>query len=313
MTDASSTGPVVVFSASARPGLAQVRQLVAAGRRVRAVTRQRTLPAELRKVDVIAADLDHPPSLVAACEGADTVFFTSPSFAQRERAVEHIRRVGDAARAAGVRRVVYNTTSWHPDRPIGVPSLDRVLEKVEALRATGAPLTVVRPSLFMDNLLTRWVKPYLLDEGEFSYPHRPDLEVNWIALDDVARFMIAAAERDDCAGETLDVGGPEALHPGEVAERLSAVLGRPIRFRYITPREFGERMFGIFGAVSGMSREAYVDELDRQYTFKNEANTFRVEMGPLLERLPVHLTSMSRWLAEQNWTREESLVGSVSG
>ena len=54
----------------------------------------------------------------------------------RERAVEHIRRVGDAARAAGVRRVVYNTTSWHPDRPIGVPSLDRLLEKVEALRAT---------------------------------------------------------------------------------------------------------------------------------------------------------------------------------
>src|SRR3954453_2051526 len=199
MNDAGQT-TVVVFSASGRPGQAQVRQLRDAGYRVRAITRQPHTIAD-GDVDVVAADLNDPPSLVRACEGADVVFFTSPSFTDAEKAADQSRLLGEAAREAGVRRLVYNTTSWHPEQPIGVPSMDWSYEKTAALRETGVPLTVVRPSLFMDNLLTRWVKPYVLERGEFSYPHRPDLEVSWICLDDVARLMIAAVPGGDFAGE----------------------------------------------------------------------------------------------------------------
>jgi len=304
---------VVVFSASGRPGQAQVRQLRRAGYRVRAITRQAAVIRE-PEVEVLSADLDDPPSLARACEGADAVFFTSPSFTQAAQAADHSSSLGEAARSAGVRRVVYNTTSWHPEEPIGVPSMDWSLEKTAALRATGAPLTVVRPSLFMDNLLTRWVKPYLLEDNEFSYPHRPDLEVSWICLDDVARLMIATLASEDFAGETLDVGGPETLRPTDVAQLLGETLGRPIIYRQITPREFGERMYEVFKDVSGLDRETYVSDLERHYLFKNETNPFLVDMRPVLERIPMQLTPMREWLPQQAWRAEQrELVGSVSG
>ena len=257
---------------------------------MRAITRQ---PDAVREpdVEIVPADLEDPPSLPRACEGADAVFFTSPSFTQAAKAADHCRRLGEAARDAGVRRVVYNTTSWHPEEPIGVPSMDWSYEKTAALRATGVPLTVVRPSLFMDNLLTRWVKPYLLEDGEFSYPHRPDLEVSWICLDDVARLMIATLASDDFAGETLDVGGPETLRPTEVARLLGDVLGRPVVYRQMRRGSSASGCTGVQD-VSGSTGRRTCRDLEKHYLFKNETNPFRVDMGPVLERIPIRLTPM---------------------
>jgi uncharacterized protein YbjT (DUF2867 family) len=305
---------VVVFCASARPGLAQVRQLGAEGHAVRAVTRQTRRNPTLERAEVVPADLNDPSSLRAACDGADVVFYTAPTFTERAHRIAHIVNAGRAALDAGVARFVYNTTSWYPDHPIGVPSMDQGYEMTEAIRATGVPLTVVRPSLFMDNLLTRWVKPYLLDDGEFSYPHDKSLEVSWICLDDVARWMIEVMSRDECRGATLDVGGPESMRPTEVADLLGAQLGRPIAYRQITPREFGQRMYGIFKDVSGLDEDTYVSNLEQHYRFKNEANPFKVPMDELSVRFGIRPTPMRVWLAAQDWTTgADELIGSVSG
>ena len=302
---------VAVFSASARPGLAQVRQLKDQGYRVRAISRSR-VPA-FEGLEVVPADLNDRGSLQRACDGVDAVLFTSPSFAQRDRAEEHARRLGEVAREAGVRRLVYNTTSWHPETLIGVPSMDHGFRKTTALRESGVRLTVVRPSLFMDNLLTNWVKPQLVRTGVFSYPHREDLEVSWICLDDVAKFMIEVLRHDEMEGQTVDVGGPEALRPTQVAQMLGEVLGRPVTYERITPRAFGERMYEIFKDVSGQDRETYVSSLEKHYLYKNETNPFFVPMEDMLRRLPVKLTPMRDWLRQQDWSLSAEMVGSVSG
>jgi uncharacterized protein YbjT (DUF2867 family) len=311
-----ATTTIAVFSASARPGLAQVRTLLDAGYRVRAITRQAVRNPLLRLdgVEVMAADLNDTASLDRACDGVAGVFYTAPTFTGMEDVVDQSHALGLAAARAGVRRLVYNTTSWHPDEPVGVPTMVRGYEKTKALQDSGVRLTVVRPSLFMDNLLTKWVKPYLLETGEFSYPHDPELRVSWICLDDVAAFMLATFERPDMEGEIIDVGGPEVLRPGEVADKLSVALGRPIVYRQITPREFGERMYDVFHAVAGVDRETYVSGLERHYQFKNVANPFLVPMDDLLRRLPVALTPMSTWLARQDWSdAAHDAIGSVSG
>jgi uncharacterized protein YbjT (DUF2867 family) len=308
-------GPtVVVFCASGRPGLAQVRQLARHGVTTRAVTRQSRLHPTLAGVDVVAADLNDARSVRAACAGADVVFYTAPTFTDRTHRVDHIVTAGRAALDAGVSRFVYNTTSWYPDHPIGIPTMDEGYALTEAIRGTGVPLTVVRPSLFMDNLLTRWVKPFLLEDGEFSYPHAETLEVSWICLDDVARWMIEVMSREECSGATLDVGGPETLRPPEVAELLAAQLGRPIAYRRITPREFGQRMYGIFKDVSGLDEETYVSNLEQHYLFKNQANPFKVPMAELSTRFGFRPTPMREWLAMQDWSQgDDELIGSVSG
>ncbi len=306
---------VTVFSASARPGLAQVRQLKQAGYEVRAVSRRPAGNPALDGVELVAADLGDADSLLRRCKGADAVFFTSPTFTDMSRSVEHARAVASAAVATGVERFVYNTTTWHPEEPTGVPTMDVHLLKTEAIRKTGVPATVVRPSLFMDNLLTRWLKPYIVDHHEFSYPHKPDLQVSWICLEDVACFMVAVLAHDDLVGETFDIGGPEQLRPQDVADLLSEAVGTDIAFRYITPRDFADRMFDIFADVCGVSREEYVRDLVQHYEFKNESNPFRLTMADVMARVPIRLTSMREWLARQDWTTsaEAEPIGSVSG
>ncbi len=304
---------VAVFGASARPGRAQIRQLQNAGYKVRAITRQ-SGNAAFAGLEIVPADYNDPKSLRKAVDGVDAVFFTSATFTQADKAPEHAANVGIAARDARVRRLVYNTTSWHPEKPIGVPTMDRGYQKTTALRETGVPLTVVRPSLFMDNLLTKWVKPILLKTNEFSYPHKTDLQVSWICLDDVGRFMIAALKQDKMEGQTVDVGGPEALMPTQVAVLLAERLGRPIHYRQITPREFGERMADIFVGVSGQARETFASNLEKHYLFKNETNPFLVDHAEAIRKLPIEATTMREWLKAQDWSESaDEHINSVSG
>lgn len=304
---------VAVFGASARPGLAQVRQLRAAGHEVRAISRSEVTMEP--GVEVVAADLDEPASLLAACQGVDAVFYTSPTFAGRASAVERSARLGAAARQAGVARVVYNTTTWHPDSVTGVPTMDHAFLKTEALVSSGAPVTVIRPSLFMDNLLTAWVKPELLRRGVLAYPHREDLRVSWISLDDVARAMVhtLAAPSTTAVGAVVDLGGPETLTSPDVTDRLGAVLGRTVVYERIPEREFGRRLAAIFGTTMGMPPEQLVDDLEAHYVFKNAHNPFEItDVHELVRDLSTE--PMSRWLARQDWSRDGGVApGSLSG
>jgi uncharacterized protein YbjT (DUF2867 family) len=307
----TGTKTVAVFSASARPGLSQVAALRQAGYRVRAISR-RDHPA-FDGIERVAADLDDPASLRAACAGVDGVFFTSPTFTDRARGAVQAAALGEAAHAAGVGRLVYNTTSWHPEEATGVPTMDEHFHRTQALRDSGVALTVVRPSLFMDNLLTGWVKPDLLADGVLRYPHREDLAVSWICLDDVARAMITTFEDATFEGATIDVGGPQMLTPPEVCSLLSDALGRPIRYERISPRAFGERLYGLFRDVLGPGHERYVDDMEQHYLFKNATNPFAVDMAAMQARLGIRMTPMREWIARQDWSAARQPVGSVSG
>ena len=53
---------VTVFSASGRPGLAQVRQLLLAGYKVRAVTRESKRLENFDGIEIVSADYNDPDS-----------------------------------------------------------------------------------------------------------------------------------------------------------------------------------------------------------------------------------------------------------
>jgi uncharacterized protein YbjT (DUF2867 family) len=296
---------VTVFGASGRQGLAQIRQLRAQGFWVRAVTRkpERFYAPEFEGVASVRADYNELESLIKACENADGVFFTHPVFEDVINVNDHIKRVGDAAKQAGVKRLIYNTSSWVPDEPCGQMGYDINLARENIFADSGVPLTVFRPVLFMDNLLTNWVKPALHSEGLYRYPHAPTMEANWICLDDVAKFMVAALNRDDLIGERIVIGGPEALRPGQIAAAISAAMKKDIAFEYISPREFGELMYDVFETVSPLDRDTYAAALDDFYTYNNQANgrPFLVDMKPVLERIPIELTSLADWTTQQDW------------
>jgi uncharacterized protein YbjT (DUF2867 family) len=299
---------VAVIGASGRQGLAQIRQLRRQDYQVRGITRRKPVAQgpEFEDVQWAPADLDDAASLDGAFAGMDAVFFTPPAFAGSAHRLDQARQVGEAARRAGLDRVVYNTSVYIPQALGSEPPYDYVLEGILALEGTGAPVVTFGPVLFMDNLLADWSKPALLN-GKFRYPHKPGFRASWMSLDDVGAFMIEGLRRDDLLGERIVLGGPEVLSPEIISATLSGVLGIQITHDPITPREFGEIMWEIFKDVAGIDRESFVSQLDQFYTYSNQgpAEPFNVDMAPVLERIGVPLTSLANWAELQDWTLQD--------
>jgi uncharacterized protein YbjT (DUF2867 family) len=296
---------VAVFGASGRQGLAQVRQLKAAGHQVRAISRRADpfYGEDMGEVEIVPADLYDEDSCVAALEGADAAFYTHPLRARMDR-VELVASVGRAGKRAGVKRVVWNTSSWIPDKAGDPFTYGNNTRGINALWRTGVPATVFGSVLFMDNLLTNWAFPFIVNEGRYVYPHKPDLECSWISLDDVAKFMIASLDRPDLEGAWLNIGGPQILRPPQVAGLLSKAVGREIKYDPSTPAEFGKHLANAYGEEMSDAERAVIEpSIAAFYEFNNNSplKPFKVDMGPVLERIPIQLETMETWAARQEW------------
>ncbi|WP_324262059.1 NmrA family NAD(P)-binding protein [Altererythrobacter sp. H2] len=302
---------ITVIGSSGRQGMAQVRQALAAGYDVRAISRQPDPFAGARiegveRVEVRPMDLYDPSTYRAALEGTDYVFYTHPLQARADRAVL-VGDVGKAAAELGVKRVVWNTSSWIPDKPGDAFTYAGNTAGINALWRSGAPGTVFGSVLFMDNLLTNWARPFIVNEGRYVYPHAPHLEANWISLDDVARFMLASLERPDMEGAWLNIGGPERMRGPQVAEVLSNTLGKTVKYDPCTPAEFGRYLVQAAGDdMPAEVREEFAKGIEAFYEYNNTAPTrpFAVDMDHVYERFPElegKLEPMSEWAPKQDW------------
>jgi len=159
----------------------------------------------------------------------------------------------------------------------------------------------------MDNLLTNWARPFIVNEDRYVYPHNPDLECNWISLDDVAKFMIASLDRPDMEGAWLNIGGPERLRGKQVAATLSNTFGKTIAYDPCTPEEFGDYLVAAAGdSMPAEMREEFSAGIAAFYEYNNTAPTkpFAVDMDHVYERFPEiegELENMQDWADRQDW------------
>lgn len=297
---------VSVVGASGRQGLAQIRQLRAAGHSVRAISRQpeRFQGEAHAGVEVRAADLFDEATLAPAFEGSDAIFFNHPVSARFERP-RIVAAIGRAGQAVGVKRVVWNTASWIPDRA-GDPFTYRGnTEGLNTLFRTGVPATVFGSVLFMDNLLTDFARPFIVHESRFHYPHKETLRANWISLDDVAKIMIASLDRPDFEGSWMNIGGPERLGPRDVAAILSEALRREIRYDPCTPQAFGRTLARALGGyIPEEERTRFAEGIAAFYEYNNESPTrpFEVDLDYQQSRMPMRLETLGEWAARQEWS-----------
>ncbi|MGN6496807.1 MAG: SDR family oxidoreductase [Tsuneonella sp.] len=302
---------ITVVGASGRQDMAQVDQALRAGYQVRALSRspdpfEGSNIAGTENVEVRPIDLYDTGSYRHAFEGSDYIFYTHPLQARADRATL-VGDVGKAAAELGVKRVVWNTSSWIPDRPGDPFTYGGNTQGINALWRSGAPGTVFGSVLFMDNLLTNWARPFIVNEGRYVYPHNPELEANWISLDDVAKFMLASLERPDMEGAWLNIGGPERLRGKQVTQILSEALDKPIVYDPCTPAEFGRYLVDAAGDnMPAEMRDEFAKGIEAFYDYNNTAPTrpFEVDMDHVYERFPElegELEPMGEWAKRQNW------------
>ncbi|PCC71914.1 Uncharacterized conserved protein YbjT, contains NAD(P)-binding and DUF2867 domains [Nannocystis exedens] len=212
---------VVVTGATGKVGRPLVEALLAAGHRVRALTRdprRARLPAG---VEVVGGDLGASESLREVFAGAEAVHlitFHGDDFAPLTNGEE----IAALLREAGVRRVTVlkGDVSRSP------------LE--EAIVASGLEWTLLAPVEFMANTL-EWAEAIRKDgvvrEGFAA------MKSALVHEADIAAVAATALTSEGHAGHEYLITGPEALTPAERVQILGEVLGRPLEFVELSDEE----------------------------------------------------------------------------
>lgn len=218
---------ILVTGATGTVGVQVVRQLVEAGRSVRALTRDPDAATGLGDgVEVVAGDLGLAQTLPAAVAGVDSVFLLSGGGPETPL---HDANLGQAAAEAGVRHIVklsiigaeYGFTdlvsSWHL-------AGERTLRQIGA-RPGGPTWTFLRPGEFSSNARL-WAGPVKAKDTVFW--SEVDTKVAVVDPRDVAAAAVTTLLEPGHEGQTYRFGGPEALTVRERVAKLSAALGREL-------------------------------------------------------------------------------------
>lgn len=287
---------VLVYGATGSQSSPVVHELLRRGHRPVVVTRsaEKAAPLAAAGAEVAVADMGDAERLAEMSRGMDAVALLIPFFVNPADAPAFGRNAIDAARAAGVELLVWNTSGPMPAAATGDPGIDVRLDTAEYLRASGVPHIIIQPTAYAENLLGPWTAPFVAAEDMVAYPNPPEARVGWIASADVGALMVAALERPELAGRSFAVSGLENASGPELAAAFSAALGRPIGYHPLPPREFGAILDSMFGPGAGAAAAA-------QYERAWESGQFpsmHVDMAPVLAELPVRMRTLREWVAE---------------
>jgi uncharacterized protein YbjT (DUF2867 family) len=191
--------------------------------------------------DAVQVDFASADSLRNGMDGCAALFLLTP-FSHGE--VELELRLVDAARAAGVRKIVKQSVPHAASLP-GHYLAQWHTRIEEHIRESGFLYCFLRPQPFMQDFAFH-LGPLIRRERRFVKPGGEGA-VSYIDARDVAAIAAEALLNDTQNGQALLLTGPEALTNREVAERLSARLGEKISYEELAPEDTrgGMRLAGL--------------------------------------------------------------------
>ncbi len=267
---------VLVTGASGRVGRELVARLLAAGAKVRALTRD---PAAARlppEVEVLRGDLTRPESLDAALEQVAAVFLVWP--APAATAPEVVARMAARARRLVLLSSPHRTPHPFFQQPNALRALHEHLD--DLVTSSGVAWTILRPGMFASNALFWWA-PQIRAGDVVHWPYGA-AETAPVHERDVAEVAGRVLLDDAHAGADDVLTGPESLSQAGQVHTLGEVIGRPLRFEELSPEE-APRALGWPPAVANMllgawaaalGQPAYVTHTVEQVT-GTPARTFR--------------------------------------
>lgn len=210
------TGLDLVTGAFSYTGRAIAARLLDSGRRVRTLTGHPERPDPFGgEVEAAPYAFDEPEQLVRSLDGVSTLYNTYWVRFERggktlDQAIGNSRTLFEAARAAGVGRIVHISIT-KPDAAPALPYFRGKAQVERDLAAVGVPHSIVRPTVVFgrgDVLVTNMA--WLLRRFPvFAIPGAGDYRVRPVHIDDVARLCVEAAAGE--SGLSVDAVGPETF------------------------------------------------------------------------------------------------------
>lgn len=214
--------------------------LLEGGERVRTVTTHPQKPDPFAgRVEAYHYDFDRPERLVEHLQGARTLFNTywirfEHGGLTFDRAVDNTRVLFEAAREAGVQRIVHISVT-RPRVGDPLPYYDGKARQEEALRECGVSYAIVRPSLLFGRggLLVNNIAWLLRRFPVFPIFGSGDYRLQPVFIDDLARLSVQVADRQEDL--IRDAVGPETLTFESMVRKVAAELGRRVWMPHVPP------------------------------------------------------------------------------
>ena len=141
-------------------------------------------------------------------------------------AAETVGSFAELAVQSGVRRLVLLAGRGEPEAERGQ----------DAVRASGADLTIVRSTFFAQNFSEDYWRD-LVVSGEFALP-AGEVSEPFVDADDIADVAVAALTDDRHIGELYELTGPRLFTFAEAVDEIARAVGREIRYVPISMEEF---------------------------------------------------------------------------
>ncbi|HEX2301366.1 MAG TPA: SDR family oxidoreductase [Pseudonocardiaceae bacterium] len=210
-------------------------RLLAAGFAVRCLARS---PAKLRDTawaadaEIVRGDVTDEDSVRSAVRDVDVVYYLVHSLSERGFAAtdRHAAMiVAQAAREAGVRRIVY-LGGLHPDGELSAHLASRA-EVGEIFLRSGVPTAVLQAAVILGSGSASFEMLRYLTERlpVMVTPRWVHNLVQPIAVRDVLRYLIGVASLPEQVSRTFDIGGPDVLTYLQMMQRYAKVAGLPRR------------------------------------------------------------------------------------
>lgn len=224
---------ILVTGATGQHGSRLLRLLSARGIAARAMVRDPAKAeaiAKLPHVEIVQADMAKPDTLPAALRGIERAILISSATPDMAEVQSNFI---DAARKAGVKHVVkLSGIAPNLDSSFRFGRMHGEIEK--RLEASGMAWTHLRPGEFM-TVYFRQV-PAIVNKGALMLPLE-EARIASIDVGDIAEVAAKVLTTPGHEGKIYSLTGPEALTMTEVAAKLSAATGKPIRYVSVAPED----------------------------------------------------------------------------
>jgi uncharacterized protein YbjT (DUF2867 family) len=230
-------GRILVTGATGYIGGRLVEALERSGRTVRCMARRPEYLDVAEGTEVVAGDCLKPATLPAALAGIDTAFYLVHSMGSRGNFEDEDRRAarnfGEAARAAGVRKIVYLGGLGDPTQPLS-PHLKSRQDTGEALRAAGVPVIELRASIILGSgsLSFELIRSLVERLPIMLCPTWVRVQAQPIAIEDVIAYLTGTLDLP-AESRIFEIGGADRVSYADIMLEYARARGLKRRLIFV--------------------------------------------------------------------------------
>ncbi|WP_342346460.1 SDR family oxidoreductase [uncultured Nitrospira sp.] len=292
------------------------------GRHVRCLVRR---PEHLHSrvgsgVEVVAGDVLDPDSLARGMHNVEAAYYlvhsmgASGSFEETDRRAA--RNFGEAARAAGLTRLIY-LGGLGDDRESLSPHLRSRHEVGEILRNSGVPVMELRASIVLGSgslsfeMIRTLVErlPVMLTPSWVRVPAQP------IGIDDVLAYLYAALDVPLPESRIVEIGGDDVVSYGDLMQEYARQRGLRrlmIPVPVLTPR-LSSLWLGLVTPLYARVGRKLIQSIKYPTVVRDDTarRLFAIEPISVRDAIARALRHEERELAASRWSDAQSAAGDV--